>query len=228
MVWCPPTGEEGFLMGSPADEEGRDDDELQNRVVLTKGFWLAKTECTQGQWESVMGNNPSKFEGSKDLPVETVSWEEVQGWLVMMNREHPLPTEAQWEYGCRAGTETVFGFGNSLSSEQANFNGGSPYGGAAEGPFLRKTAEAGSYEPNGWGFYDMHGNVWEWRRDWYGEYEGVTERDPLGAKGGTYQVLRGGSWSNDARECRAAVRVGSRAENRSSGIGFRPAVSSIK
>ncbi|MEM7698128.1 MAG: SUMF1/EgtB/PvdO family nonheme iron enzyme [Verrucomicrobiota bacterium] len=236
MVWCPPTGEEGFMMGSPEDEEGRRDNELQHRVVLTKGFWLAKTECTQGQWESVMESNPSHFKRSENLPVEQVSWEDVQGWLMEMNGEHPLPegwewvlpSEAQWEYGCRAGTTTAFAFGDSLSSEQANFDGRSPYGGAAEAPYLGKTAEVGSHERNRWGLNDMHGNVYEWCSDWYGEYEGVTERDPAGAKDGAYRVLRGGGWLSYARGCRAANRGGRRPEGRSSNAGFRSAVSSIK
>ncbi|MEO0446854.1 MAG: SUMF1/EgtB/PvdO family nonheme iron enzyme, partial [Verrucomicrobiota bacterium] len=245
MVWCPPTGEQGFLMGSPEDEEGRYYEEKQHRVVLSKGFWLAKTECTQGQWESVMGGNPSRFEGSKDLPVETVSWEDVQEWLVMMNREHPLPkgwewelpTEAQWEYGCRAGTATACSFGEG-ASELHSFGNfwpktiiRSPWQDKPQDDGVGKaTVEVGSYEPNRWGLYDMHGNVYEWCSEWfgYGENEGGAKRDPAGAEDGTYRVKRGGSFYSYARECRAASRYRVRPESRSRITGFRPAVSFIK
>ena len=232
MVWCPPGT---FLMGSPEGEEERGEDETQHEVTLTRGFWLAKTECTQGQWESVMGSNPSEFSGSKNLPVETVSWEDCQGWLVKMNERHPLPegwkwampTEAQWEYACRAGTETAFAFGNSLGSEQANFHGNYPYGGAATGPFLEKTADVGSYLPNRWGLFDMHGNVWEWCADWYGEdFYRDGHRDPAGPTSGSYRVFRGGGWHYDGRLCRSAFRFRGTPVNRVIYLGFRPAVSS--
>ncbi len=219
-------------MGSPAGEEDRGDDEAQVEVTLSKGFWMARTECTQAQWERVMGDNPSKFQGA-DLPVEQVSWEDVQKWLAKMNNDQALPegwkwvlpSEAQWEYACRAGTKTVFAFGDSLSSEQANFDGNFPYGGSAKGPDFGKTAKVGNYEPNGWGLYDMHGNVWEWCAGWYKE-ELSGGLDPRGAGDGSDRVGRGGSWSNDAHDCRAADRSRGSPSLRGYILGFRVAVSS--
>lgn len=229
MVWCP-AGD--FLMGSPESEADRHDDETQHEVTLTHGFWLAKTECTQEQWQSVMGTNPSKFKGEM-LPVETVSWNDTEEWTEKMNEQHSLPegwewslpTEAQWEYACRAGTETATAFGNSLSSSQANFNGGYPYGGAAKGSYLEKTMKVGSYEPNVWGFYDMHGNVWEWCQDWYGEYPSGSVADPKGAPDSSWRVARGGSWSIHGYVCRSATRIWIIPGHRYDGLGFRPAVS---
>jgi formylglycine-generating enzyme len=231
MVWCPP-GE--FLMGSPEDEVGREDDETQHQVMLTRGFWMAKTETTQGQWESVVGENPSEFK-SEDLPVETVSWEDVQGWLEKMNEQAPLPsgwkwalpTEAQWEYACRAGTETVFSFGNVLDGTQANCDGGYPYGMSAKGPDLEKTTRVGSYATNAWGLHDMHGNVWEWCADWYGDYPSGSASDPMGASLGSYRVYRGGSWNLNAQLCRTAYRGRDTPSVRYLHLGFRPALSSL-
>ncbi len=244
FVWCPP-GE--FLMGSPESEEGREDDEKQHRVTLTKGFWMAKTECTQGQWESLMGTDVTaqkakgnyldevNGEGSSH-PMYFVSWEDCQEWLKKMNAKAPLPkgwkwvlpSEAQWEYACRAGTETVFSHGNSLSSKQANFNGSYSNGGAAEGPYLEKTADVGSYAANDWGLLDMHGNVWEWCSDWYSEdYYSDGHSDPTGSATGSNRVFRGGSWYHDAQYCRAADRFGFTPEGRLNYLGFRVCLSSL-
>ena len=228
MVWCPP-GE--FLMGSPVGEADRSDDETQHRVTLTRGFWLAKTECTQAQWESVMGGNLSYFRGA-DLPVENVSWDYVQGWLAKMNEKHPLPagwkwdlpTEAQWEYACRAGTETVFSFGNDLDSTQANFDGNDPYGAGKDGPYLEKTVDVASYAANDWSLYDMHGNVWEWCRDWYDEnYYDDGQTDPTGPATGSRRVARGGNWRDNGGYCRAAYRSRDTPDYRDLTLGFRPA-----
>jgi formylglycine-generating enzyme required for sulfatase activity len=235
MVWCPP-GE--FLMGSPLAEEGRSEDEKQVRVTLTRGFWLAKTECTQGQWQAVMGSNPSHFKGNRG-PVESVSWDEAVSFCEKLNRESPagagwkwsLPTEAQWEYACRAGTETVFGladakgsFGvNYLSSSMANFDGNYPYGGGAKREYLEKTAEVGRYPGNAWGLLDMHGNVWEWCADWYGATL-PGGMNPSGAGQGVNRVRRGGSWGYDAANCRAAYRFGFEPGYRINNLGVRPAL----
>ncbi|MEM7697136.1 MAG: SUMF1/EgtB/PvdO family nonheme iron enzyme [Verrucomicrobiota bacterium] len=234
MVWCPPTGEKGFLMGSPETEELRRNDEVQHLVILTKGFWLAKTECTQGQWESVMGSNPSYHEGSKNLPVENVNWDDVQKWLAAMNARQPLPggwkwvlpTEAQWEYACRSGTETATAFGDSLSSLQANFAGDSPYGAAKAGPDLGKTVQVASYPGNRWGIHDMHGNVWEWCSDWQGgNYDQDGQRDPRGPARGSVRVYRGGGWLLSGEFCRSADRSGNiPGLQRYGGLGFRPAL----
>ncbi len=215
MVWCPP-GE--FLMGSPEDEADSLDDETQHRVTLTRGFWMAKTETTQGQWERVMGENPSAFEG-EDPPVENVSWDAVQGWLEKMNETTPLPsgwkwalpTEAQWEYACRAGTESAFA---GYLDEMAWYDENS---GSTTNP-------VGTKKANAWGLHDMHGNVWEWCSDWYGDYSSGSSSDPTGATTGVFRVLRGGSWYCVAQDCRSALRSRSSPGFRGRGLGFRPAL----
>jgi sulfatase modifying factor 1 len=226
--YCPPGN---FMMGSPAAEKDRSDDEKQVPVRITKGYWLAETECTQGQWQAVMGANPSKFSGSPQLPVGQVSWDDVQGFLEKLNRasglpvgwKWALPTEAQWEYGCRAGTTTVFSFGDSLGSREANFDGNYPYGNASKGTYLEKTAAVGSYAANGWGLHDMHGNVWEWCADWYDETL-TSGADPEGPNTGVSRVRRGGSWDGSAAFCRAADRNWFQPGNRAYSLGFRPAL----
>jgi formylglycine-generating enzyme required for sulfatase activity len=221
-----------FLMGSPSSEKDRASDELQHRVKLTQPFWFGKYEVTQGQWEAVMRNNPSHFKG-EDLPVERVSWEDAMEFCRKLNQldgnrprgyVYSLPTEAQWEYVCRAGTTTATAFGNSLSSREANFNGNFPYGGAAKGPDLNKTAPVGSYRPNAWGFYDLHGNVWEWCADWRGEYPSGSEADPPGPSTGSNRVLRGGGWFSYGRYCRSAYRLWDDPGNRHGTLGFRPSL----
>jgi sulfatase modifying factor 1 len=184
-------------MGSPADEPQRYDNETQHEVTLTKGFWLADTAVTQALWEAVMGDNPSYFKGP-NRPVESVSWDAAQAFIRRMNGMKAelrlcLSTEAQWEYACRAGTTSRYAFGDELTPEQANFNASQP-------------VEVASYFPNDWGLYDMHGNVWEWCEDWYGEYPAQPVVDPRGAESGAHRVLRGGSWFFVGRYCRSACR----------------------
>jgi formylglycine-generating enzyme required for sulfatase activity len=228
MVWCPP-GE--FLMGSPEVEEGREDVETQHRVTLTRGFWMAKTETTQGHWEAITRDNPSKYKG-EDFPVETVSWGDVEGWIGKMNEKTPmpsgwkwsLPTEAQWEYACRAGTSTVFSFGNVLDGTQANCSGYFPYGTTATGPSLGSTTGVGSYPANAWGLHDMHGNVREWCADWYAKYSDEPVTDPEGPKSHFLRIIRGGSWSCNAQRCRSAYRLMADPDNLDSGMGFRLAL----
>ena len=216
MVWCPP-GE--FWMGSPEDEAGRFDNETLHQVTLSRGFWLALTECTQGQWESMTGKKPSKFKGV-DLPAETVSWEEVQGWLAKMNEKNPLPagwkwelpTEAQWEYACRAGTDTAFA-GRGVLDEMGWYGGN----------IRIKTDRVGTKKANTWGLHDMHGNVSEWCRDLYEDYPRRSATDPTGPTTGSIRVHRGGSWFDRAELCRSALRSGRSPGYRSSRLGFRPA-----
>ena len=202
-----------FWMGSPSDEPKRDSDETRHKVTLTKGFYLQTTEVTQGQWERVMGSNPSYFKNcGADCPVENVSWEDIQEFIRKLNREegkkYRLPTEAEWEYACRAGTETPFSFGKCLSTDQANYDGNYPMPGCGKGAYREKPAPVKSFAPNAWGLYDMHGNVWEWCEDWKGDYPSGAVTDPEGPSNGSVRVLRGGSWSNYAGNCRSANRRG--------------------
>ena len=207
-----------FTMGSPANEDGRSSDEKQAEVTLSRPFWLAKTEVTQAQWEAVMGSNPSSFKGP-NLPVENVSWEDAQAFIAKLNEkkilppgwEFALPTEAQWEYACRA-------------EEKGPYSGGSlDEVGWYDGNSRSRTQEVGQKKPNAWGLHDMHGNVWEWCADWYEDtLKGGT--DPTGPSSGDSRVRRGGSWGNSASSCRAAYRFRDSPGSRSYSLGFRPAL----
>jgi uncharacterized protein (TIGR02996 family) len=237
-----------FRMGSPSGENERESDEEAHEVELTRPFYLGVFAVTQGQWLGVMGTNPSYFCATgggreevkeldtSDFPVEQVSWEDAQAFLEELAAlpdekekgwHYRLPSEAEWEYGCRGGasSSTPFCFGNSLSSTQANFNGEYPYGTAEEGPFLGRACPAGSYRPNAWGLFDLHGNVWEWCEDWYanGYYGNSPAQDPLGPPDGSLRVIRGGSWLNYGRYWRAAYRRGDSPSGRGSRLGFRVA-----
>ena len=201
-------------MGSPEDEQGRWNREGQHQVSLTKGFWLADTTVTQELYEKVMGSNPSYFKG-KDLPVEEVSWYDTQEFISKLNQEageeyFRLPTEAEWEYACRAGTVSPYSSPNFAHYEQP-WNEGS-------------TKPVKSYQPNQWGLYQMHGNVWEWCQDGYREYDTSQEVtiDPIGSmEGGARRVIRGGSWIHDARFCRSANRSANEPGNQGDFLGFR-------
>ena len=229
MLWCKPGT---FLMGSPENEVGRKDDETQHEVTLTKGFYLGKYEVTQAQWKQIMKTSPSNSSGD-DRPVEQVNWNEVSSFcqlLTLLERkagrlpdgwEYALPTEAQWEYACRAGTTTVFACGDSLSSKQANCKGTEPYGGAVTGPNLQQTTDVGFYAANPWGFFDLHGNVWEWCSDWMGKYPTGTLTDPMGPASGSSRVERGGDASRAGTYSRSARRNSNAPRNRSSVLGFR-------
>jgi formylglycine-generating enzyme required for sulfatase activity len=198
-------------------------------VTLTRAFYCGKFEVTQRQWEAVMGSNPSYFQNAgPDAPVETVSWDGCQVFLKKLCEMEGVPegtyrllTEAEWEYACRAGTQTPFCYGTDLDSSMANFNGKYPYGAGAEGVYRGMTTPVGSFQPNAWGLYDMHGNVWEWCQDWWGPYPSKPVTDPLGPASGVSRVLRGGSWRSDARNCRCANRSGFRRDDRYDGLGLR-------
>ncbi len=218
-----------FVMGSPEDEDGRENDELLHRVTLTKDFYMGKYEVTQEQWEAVMGNNPSLFKGAK-RPVEQVSWNDAQEFIKKLNAQNAvkrsgmkfrLPTEAEWEYACRAGTMTEYSWGNALNGDKANCYGNYPYGTDVKGKYLEQTTDVGSYAPNAWGLYDMHGNVFEWCEDWYGSYSNGAVTDPKGAPSGSHRVVRGGSWIDDAGFCRSAHRGHGDPTGRGVNFGFR-------
>lgn len=193
-----------FMMGSPSHEEGRSSkDETQHRVTLTTGFHMGVTEVTQGQWKAVMGSNSNPSDSKNcgdDCPVENVSWEDCQEFIRRLNQKegtdrYRLPTEAEWEYACRAGTTGPYA-GDLDSMGWYGRNSG------------KTTHPVGQKRPNAWGLYDMHGNVWEWVHDWYGKdyYVNSPSTDPKGPSGGSSRVIRGGSWRDVARHCRSAIR----------------------
>ena len=229
--YCPPGT---FLMGSPKDEEKRDRDEIQHKVTLTRGYWLGETPVTQKQWTAVMGENPSWFKGD-DLPVEMVTWYDCQEFFEKIQESAPLgyrfdfPTEAQWEYACRAGTTTPFSFGGRCSGVECNCDGTRPYGYGEtrkrfELVYLEMTTPVMSYPANPWGFYDMHGNVWEWCADWYDKdyyYADEAQTDPTGPESGSNRVNRGGGWYASAGHCRSSDRNDNAPRNRYDDFGFR-------
>ena len=217
--YCPPGT---FLMGSPENEKDRQDDEFQHEVTLTRGFWLLETPVTQTLWTAVMGTNPSVFRGSRARPIENVSWKECNDFIRKLNNVEVVPdvlfdfpTEAEWEYACRAGTTTRFNCGDEITENDANF-----------GRVIDTTTPVKSFAPNAWGFYDMHGNVWEWCSDWYGGYPKISTRDPQGPKYGSNRVVRGGAWHYLAWFCRSDARDHFFAFNRF-GCGFRLALRSM-
>jgi formylglycine-generating enzyme required for sulfatase activity len=222
-----------FLMGSRENEEGRYANESQQTKVAVEAFWMGKFPVTQAQWEAVMSAekplwdlrqniNPSRFKGA-NRPIENVSWYDAIGFCQRLSRRtgqhYRLPTEAEWEYACRAGTLTPFYFGETITPELANYNGNYPYASAPKGRYRQETTEVGLFPPNAFGLYDMHGNVWEWCQN-------VTDGDDIPAalfesSRDATQVKRGGSWFGLARSCRSANRFSGAPGNRHDGLGFR-------
>jgi uncharacterized protein (TIGR02996 family) len=217
FAWIPPGT---FLMGSPPDEEQRSDDEALHRVTLTRGFYMGIYPVTQTQWRSVQGSNPSHFKGD-DRPVEKVSWDHCQDFCARLGQRFRLPTEAEWEYACRAGTTTPFFFGATLSTEQANYDGRHTYVKGKKGVYRKQTTPVGSFPGNAWGLCDLHGNVWEWCQDWYGPYPAGEITDPQGGNNGDARVLRGGSWYCNSSRCRSGVRFRRAAGDRRGDVGCR-------
>ena len=231
-----------FVMGSPTNEPARGTDETQHTVTISQSFCMGKFEVTQAEYLAVMGNNPSYYTGDLSRPVETVSWQDATNYCAQLTaRErsagrlpagygYRLPTESEWEYACRAGTTTAFHYGAALRSGMANFRGYYEYPPCGtdtyycynpSGIYLDRTTSVGSYAPNGWGLYDMHGNVFEWCQDWYGPYPDGSVSDPQGAPTGSSRVIRSGGWYNSADYCRSALRSGDDPPTRYDIIGFR-------
>ena len=219
-----------FTMGSPEREVDRRGDETHHEVRVSD-FAMSRYAVTQEEWRMVTGSNPSFFKGN-NLPVEQVSWDDCQAFIKKLNEKtgggnYRLPTEAEWEYACRAGTVTPFNTGQNLTTDQANYDGNYPYRDYPKGAYRKTTVPVDSFQPNGFGLYNMHGNVWEWCGDWYGEkyYEecrarGVVE-NPQGPETPSYRVLRGGSWFNFAWYCRSAYRGYGYHGIRGGPVGFR-------
>jgi formylglycine-generating enzyme required for sulfatase activity len=217
-----------FTMGSPTTEPDRDPDEgPQTQVMISHDFWISQYVVTQEEYLSVMGSNPSYFTGDTKRPVEQVSWHEATNYcseLTMRQRAagqlpngyvYRLPTEAEWEYACRAGNTTRFGYGEDpVYTQLGNYAWYDANSGSVTHP-------VGQKQPNAWGLYDMHGNVYEWCGDWYGTYPGVIVTDPKGAATGSYRVMRGGCWYYGAKYCRSANRGSSSPDIRHSSVGFR-------
>ena len=204
-----------FMMGSPESEVGRKENETQHEVTLTKPFYMGKYEVTQEQWQAVMGNNPSRTKGAK-LPVTNVSWNDCQDYIKKLNAKtnggYRLPSEAEWEYACRAGTKTAYAFGNSITKSDVSFGKDS-------------TMVVGSYKTNFFGLYDMHGNVLEFCQDWFESYPVGSETDPQGPPMGQAKVVRGGSYHKNTNPLftRSAMRFGAGRSPSNSDIdlGFR-------
>jgi formylglycine-generating enzyme required for sulfatase activity len=215
-----------FVMGSPPDEPGRGDDERQHRVTLTKGFYISVTEVTQGQWHQIIGNDPSLFQDcGADCPVEFVSWNDCQEFVQRLNQReggnrYRLPTEAEWEYACRAGSITAFANG-SITETGCGHDPNLDIMGWYCGNSGKKPHPVAQKKENAFGVYDMHGNVWEWCQDWYGPYPSSYVSDPTGPLSGSGRVLRGGGWHEDVEGCRSALRVSRSPESKAGTIGFR-------
>lgn len=230
-----------FQMGSPTSEIDREKDEVLHSVRIS-GFYMARYEVTQAEYHELTGTNPSNFKGDM-LPVENVTWYDavrfcnaksikeglapayaINGENVAWDKKadgYRLPTEAEWEYAARAGTTTPFSTGGNITTNQADYYGTYPYNKAPSGEYRSATVKVDSFGPNPWGLYNVHGNVWEWCWDWYGEYDGAAQTDPSGPPDGTYRVSRGGGWNDFGRNLRSAYRAASPPANAIFNTGFR-------
>jgi formylglycine-generating enzyme required for sulfatase activity len=215
-----------FMMGSPANEAERDSDESPKHQVTVPSFCMGKYELTQAQYQAIMGNNPANFKGN-NRPVENVSWDDAVAFCQKLSqrtgKKYRLPSEAEWEYACRAGTTTPFYFGESITPELVNYDGNYPYASAPKGQYRQQTTDVGTFPPNAFGLYDMHGNVWEWCQDDYQEnyINAPTDGGASTVLSATSRLLRGGSWSYRAWSCRSAARHGRLRDSRRYYCGFR-------
>jgi len=227
-----------FQMGAVKGEEGASSDEFPQHPVTVKEFWMGKFVVTQEQWKTiallpqirtVLKESPAHFKGP-NLPVESISWDEAKEFCDWLSKKtgkiFDLPTEAQWEYACRAGTTTPFHFGETITTDGASFDGSSTYGKASKGIYRKKTIAVDSFDPNAFGLYNMHGNVWEWCLDpGHSNYDGAPKDDRVwdafNDSGSNLQLMRGGSWSNYPCDCRSAVRGYNVPANQHRNVGFR-------
>ncbi|WP_414578786.1 SUMF1/EgtB/PvdO family nonheme iron enzyme [Anabaena sp. CCY 9402-a] len=216
-----------FTMGSPAGEAQRESDESPQHEVRVPGFFMGKYAVTQEQYQAIMGTNPSNFKGEK-RPVEQVSWDNAVEFCEKLSQKtgktYRLPSEAEWEYACRAGTTTPFYFGETITPDLVNYDGNFPYGSAPKGEYRKATTNVGIFPSNSFGLYDMCGNIWEWCQDVYNNsYQGapIDGSARLTGSDNNTKLLRGGSWINYARDCRSADRVRYARAVRGSDVGFR-------
>jgi eukaryotic-like serine/threonine-protein kinase len=220
-----------FMMGSPANEEERSEDESPQHQVKVPEFYLGQTLVTQGQWQALMGSNPSNFKGNNNLPVDSVSWLNAMDFCEKLSQKtghtYRLPSEAEWEYACRAGTTTPFAFGETITPAVVNYDGNYTYGKAAKGEYRQKTTVVGSFPANLFGLYDMHGNLWEWCLDeWSDNYQnapndGSAKGDLTSRDKKKMRVLRGGSWSYNPDYGRSANRFRDKSDLQGNIFGFR-------
>jgi formylglycine-generating enzyme required for sulfatase activity len=216
-----------FKMGSPDTEPDRSTDESPPHQVTVPSFWMGKFAVTQAQYQKIMGSNPARFKG-ENRPVEQVSWDDAVKFCTQLSqqtgRSYRLPSEAEWEYACRAGTTTPFHFGETITSTLSNYDASQVYRSEPRGDDRGQTTEVGEFPPNAFGLYDMHGNVWEWCQDhWHDTYQGapIDGSAWLSEDNNTSRLVRGGSWSHPPRLCRSAIRGRDGRDLRSTFLGFR-------